>query len=309
MDHLCNGCGKPLSRKTNRGPFPLKCPSCHVASLSGKWLSASCDTCGGHIGTQPRRGPIPKRCLSCRQNAENQRYSKNCRQCGNQFFTPHKHQQSCSPECGHLASRKRVHVSCRQCGSKIEVFHCESESRKFCSPKCRTESRRIWRTCAGCEKLFNRVLSGGLPHQDKGKYCSRSCYLDHRWGKDRPRRPTSKCGLDAACRHSLATSLRKRCKHYGVPFDPSCTREAVCERDGWVCQQCGVKCHKGRHRFNKRTRKISKRNAEHDHIVPLSWRKPSKGNTLDNSQCLCRACNGRKKNCGGGQMRLNLLEC
>ena len=162
--------------------------------------------------------------------------------------------------------------------------------------------------CQYCHRPF-KIKAIKHEWQGKNKYCSRSCYLDNRWGKDRPRRQSLKSEIDVACRHSLAGSLRKRCKHYGVPFDPACTREAVCVRDGWLCQQCGVKCHKGRHRFNKKTRKISKRNAEHDHIIPLSRRDPAKGNTFDNSQCLCRKCNGRKKNRGGGQMRLNLLEC
>jgi 5-methylcytosine-specific restriction endonuclease McrA len=70
-----------------------------------------------------------------------------------------------------------------------------------------------------------------------------------------------------------------------------------------------VQCHKGRHRFNKRTRKMSRRNAEHDHIVPLSAKNSDKGNTFDNSQCLCRKCNGRKRSRRGAQMRLPFVGC
>ena len=194
-------------------------------------------------------------------------------------------------------------MECDHCGKSFEIASCKSEKRRFCSRDCWVASKPSQqKTCAGCEQSFARSINGKMPHQDKGKYCSRECYLDHRWGANRPRRTSSKSSIDTACRRALATSLRKRCKQFGVPFDQTCTREAVCERDGWVCQQCRIKCHKGRHRFSKRTRKTSKRNAEHDHIIPLSWGVPGKGNTFENSQCLCRKCNGSKGRRRGGQL-------
>jgi 5-methylcytosine-specific restriction endonuclease McrA len=142
--------------------------------------------------------------------------------------------------------------------------------------------------------------------KNKGKYCTPECYQDHRWGKDRPRQPRSQTAKLTASRHALATSLRKRCKVYGVTFDPACTREAVLERDNWVCQKCRKKCNKD-YRCVAGTRRPHKRNAEHDHIIPLSV-PGSLGNVFENSQCLCRECNGKKHDKPQGQLRLPIEE-
>jgi hypothetical protein len=110
--------------------------------------------------------------------------------------------------------------------------------------------------------------------------------------------------VQAACRQALRTSLRKKCKILGVPDDPECIREAVCERDKWVCQMCGIDCLK-EWTFNKETRQIDPRSAEHDHIIHLTA-TGSPGNVFPNSQCLCHACNNRKRDSVWGQLRLDL---
>jgi hypothetical protein len=271
-----------------------------------------------------RKGRPPKWCCQCLRlvRAEREKtakivgkrrpHKKTCRLCGQTFASCRTEQQYCSTNCAHLANRRRTVVRCAntQCGKDFEQCAGKSSRRKkFCCMACRRAVHAAMACeCQSCGKPF-KAKAYQNEWQGKNKYCCRECYLDHRWGSARPAKKASPDAAARACRRSLHTSLRKRCKHYGVPFDPVCTREAVCERDGWVCQQCGVKCHKGRHWFNKTTRKMSKRNAEHDHIVPLSRRDPTKGNTFDNSQCLCRRCNGRKGARGGGQMRLALAEC
>lgn len=335
MCRSCEICGEILVQKKEGYRWPKKCPACRkssdlekarvrqsrireaarVANLDRRG-SAKCEVCSRAIEEIARRGRLPKKCKDCRRHAElqrhekrSERYEKRCNLCGNAYRTGYFHQQYCSPLCGHTASRKRATVECCICRDEFEVLPRDALDRKFCSRKCFVESRRRWRICEGCGERFTRTLRGKFEHQDKGKYCSRDCYLDARWGSSRPRRKWSAKAIDRSCRRSIATSLRKRCKHYGKPFDPACTREAVCERDGWVCQQCGVQCHKGRHRFNKRTRKTSPRNAEHDHIVPLSAKNSDKGNTFDNSQCLCRRCNMRKSDRRGAQMRLPFVGC
>lgn len=329
MDHPCKVCGAPVLRVNDTKPWPHKCPACkreHARELNRRrasrkkakrieqWSLSRCRLCScllslvAHAG---RRGPLREYCSHCYKIARNgnrDRYVKACNYCGAEYPTRRRDQRYCSQKCAALASRRFVSLSCRHCGKMFDAAPSAERSRVYCSIECKTNGRRIWRTCAGCGHQFNRPVHGTMPHQDKGKYCTRSCYLDHRWGKNRPGKRSSPSEIDRACRRSLGMSLRKRCKHYGVPFDPACTREAVCERDGWICQQCGVKCHKGRCRINKRTRKMSKRNAEHDHIIPLSRRDPTKGNTFDNSQCLCRRCNMRKANRGGGQLLLAGME-
>lgn len=292
---------------------PHRCPACHKQKQefqanrtrrrkSGE-AALSCVDCGHLIARKGIRGPTPTRCAACKEKAKRTRitYVSDCRHCGKAFDNKRPDQPYCSPECAHTASRSRVELACETCGKNVELTPKIAANRRFCSPACFSASRKIWRVCAGCGKSFNRTIRGTMPHQDKGKYCTKQCYFDHRFGSDRPRKQWSTTTKDRASRRALHTSLRKRCKHYGVPFDPACTRIAVCERDGWRCQDCGIKCHKGGHRFNKKTRQMSMRNAEHDHIVPLAWGVANRGNTFDNSQCLCRKCNLKKGSHRAGQ--------
>lgn len=341
MDHPCKACGQPVVRLNEKKQCPEKCPACkreaqreygrEYRNRTRKrvdWSSLKCGLCGCNTVTVPRRGRPSKWCRSClckvrskqgkdrkakaRAECRDKIHAATCSQCFKDFLSDRRNQKYCSPACARRGHRKQVAMVCKNPDCGKEFSRCEAEARngrKFCCMKCFrvVHSADICR-CHNCGKEF-KAKSYENEWQGKNKYCSRACYLDHRWGNNRPGKRSSPSQIDRACRRSLATSLRKRCKHYGVPFDPACTREAVCERDGWICQQCGVKCHKGRHRFNMRTRKMSKRNAEHDHIVPLARRNPTKGNTFDNSQCLCRLCNGRKHARGGGQMRLAFAGC
>lgn len=275
-------------------------------------ISALCVECGGSVGTPPKRGPMPKRCPACAAARERLRLAaKNmggrpkphrleCRQCGGGFDSAIKRQKYCSPKCSQAASRNRVTVCCAECES---LFEHASKDRKYCSWDCWQKSHAVPKCrCHNCGNDFPRK-SYTHPWQGKNKFCSRECAWDHRWGADRPRLPRSSDHRNAWSRRSRITTLKHRSRHYGCPFDPSCTREAVCERDGWVCQKCGVQCHKGEHRMIAGTRRCDPRSAEHDHIWPLSL-PGGPGNVMSNSQCLCRKCNGRKRNKGGSQLRL-----
>jgi hypothetical protein len=341
MDHPCKTCGQPVVRVNEKRLWPHKCPDCKKKSQReyGRsyrertrnridWSGLKCGLCGCETTKIPRRGRPSKWCQGClrkvrtgqsrtrkqiaKAEGRDKIHAGHCSHCHTDFLSDRRNQKYCSPQCARIGSRKKVAITCKNPACGKEFVRCEAQAangRKYCSWGCfQSVHAAPPCTCCYCKKEF-KARPCSNEWQGKNKYCSRDCYLDDRWGKDRPSKKSSPAVVGRACRRSLATSLRKKCKHFGVPFDPACTREAVCERDGWVCQQCGIKCHKGRHRFNKRTRKTSARNAEHDHIVPLSRRDPAKGNTFDNSQCLCRRCNGRKHARGGGQMRLALVEC
>jgi 5-methylcytosine-specific restriction endonuclease McrA len=74
-------------------------------------------------------------------------------------------------------------------------------------------------------------------------------------------------------------------------FDP----KDVLARDGYICQLCGKETRPDWNRYHPL-------HPEVDHIVPLS-----KGgdHTRQNTQCLCRLCNGTKNNTGSGdQLRM-----
>lgn len=326
MERTCEICGCGLAKKPGPGRWRKACDACHSTRISNRessrrksaWSCSPprlCIDCGVGIFVHGARGPKPKRCDACRRNKDKARgnerrstgadriHKRVCAMCCAEYSTSRRTQKYCSADCARLATRDRKIVQCCSCGKDIESVG--KRGRKFCSRQCCwrfAESRRP--ACDFCGKRFKKRPCQ-TEWQGKNKYCSRSCFHDHRWGTGRPRLAHDS---SRTSKRALGLGLRARCKKFGVPFDPACTREAVCERDGWKCQACGIKCHTGQCRFDSRTRKGSPRNAHHDHIVPLSRRDPSKGNTFDNSQCLCARCNGRKAAKGGGQMLLPFRE-
>jgi 5-methylcytosine-specific restriction endonuclease McrA len=95
-------------------------------------------------------------------------------------------------------------------------------------------------------------------------------------------------------------SHRKRCRKFGVPWDPKVRRRAVFKRDGYRCGICGKQTLKdGKMEGNK----VHPSSPSVDHIIPLSH--GIKGHTWDNVQCACWICNTRKSTrIYGAQMRL-----
>ena len=95
-------------------------------------------------------------------------------------------------------------------------------------------------------------------------------------------KPCADARLD---RQKRAAKRHRKALQRGAAGGQSVCREKVFERDGWLCRLCGVDTP-------KELSGTCNRNApELDHIVPVS-----RGglHTYENTQCLCRACNGWK---------------
>lgn len=328
MCHACVDCGSPVVRKNPAKPWPHRCPGCKTTKQRQYWQSRrlgkarsarQCESCGIRPAVTPKRGPVSAFCDECRRGVRqvqsaarkakakrsgaNLRHASNCCHCGAEFRSECSRKKYCSREC--LQAARRATFSCQHCGVVTETSTSSAKSRRFCSKRCSNAGRSgPERKCVGCGREFRRRISEKFPHTGKGKYCTGECYLDHRWGKDRPRKAWSESVRARSRRNAVATSIRKKCKILGVPHDPECTREAVCERDGWVCQKCGVQCNR-EYIIDKKTRRVHPRNAEHDHIIPVTD-KDSPGNVFPNSQCLCRKCNGKKSDTRWGQLRIDL---
>jgi len=294
------------------------CLSCRKTSAE-KQDEIQCQRCDAVVRSTIKRGRRPKWCERClrlvRTQQEKSRKAKRkelgsdkphrltCLRCGVSFACSRRNQKYCSVPCSRIASRSRKRLSCDSCGKRFECREKQSEARRFCSRECWLKlHRRPVCKCEQCGKDFPRKCYV-TPRQGKNRFCSRECAWDHRWGKDRPRKGGSKRARISWAQKSRATTLKHRCEHYGCHFDPACTREAVCERDGWVCQRCGIQCNKGEYLVILGTRRVDPKNADHDHIWPLSI-PGGPGNVLSNSQCLCRKCNGKKRANGGSQLRL-----
>ena len=282
-------------------------------------MCLTCCDCGKAIHRKGRRGPPPRRCADCkthsrhantrlRPGAGEGKHIHACQHCGVTFRSVRVQQKYCTPTCYRMASRKRVTATCARhgCGNVFETHpNRVAKGHRFCCRDCSYHEPLVCRNPT-CGKRFRMKHRTNNPWKNQGKYCCPECYQDHRWGSHRPRRRRSQNARRTASVHALACSLRKRCKQFGVTFDPACTREAVLTRDKNVCQKCHVKCN-NEYRLHPKTRTPHWRNAEHDHIVPLSV-PGSPGNVFENSQCLCRRCNAKKGDTPDGQLRLCLEE-
>jgi hypothetical protein len=326
MSYECVDCRQPIDRKHSRGAIPKRCEKCRKLRVASKQKACyqklrdqarrkdefrKCCECGNCPASKGKRGPAKLRCDLCNKKRQQEvrrikyqeskkRHRLTCRHCGCEFSCCLAKQAYCSRACMHLGQRKRVVAKCARpgCGNDFVAKKGQIESgRRYCSRECTYNPKKTCKNPA-CQKLFRpKYARGKRIWMGKGFYCCRECFHDHRYGSDRRRKPSS----PSARRSALCTSLRKKCKILGVPHDPECTREAVCERDNWTCQMCGIKCVK---EHGAKPLPVA---AEHDHMIALTTRG-SLGNVFPNSQCLCRSCNSRKSAKSWGQLRLDFEE-
>lgn len=175
-------------------------------------------------------------------------------------------------------------------------------------------SRPIWTQCLSCNRCIEQCPNG------ERKFCDDRCRYRH----EHPL-PTKccDCGCDISNKYKnqlrcisckkkrirqfkreakrLLGNYRRRCRYYGVPYDPAVTRQKVFERDGYVCQLCGVRCLQ---RFTLIDGLPDPLSPTIDHIVAISLRLL--GHTWDNVQCACWQCNVSKGARAQGQLRLAL---
>jgi hypothetical protein len=153
------------------------------------------------------------------------------------------------------------------------------------------DSKRSWHVCKHCRVSFSRrKYRAG----DKREYCCIQCYWDAH-GMDGSK--AAKARMYGNC----LGNTRRRCRSFGVPYDPKVTIERVAERDGYRCQLCGSQCN---HKWlvAKHSRRPHPRNRTVDHIVPLA--AGVFGHEWHNVQCACYSCNVKKSNRRGYQRRL-----
>lgn len=93
---------------------------------------------------------------------------------------------------------------------------------------------------------------------------------------------------DCQAEYLKTTSYRRRCRKFGVLFDPSVTRDEVIKRDHNICQICGIKCNPD----DKSWGSYGATYPTLDHIIPLS---KGGAHTWNNVQCACAMCNSKKR--------------
>lgn len=277
-------------------------------------MKLTCCECGTSIHRKGVRGRRPKRCRACRLKFKREsvhsgpqaKHKKPCIQCHAEFITARARQKFCCHACSSNARMKTESRPCKnaKCAKRFDCRPCSSQ--QFCSKECWAEHKTHSRPKCKCQQCGRHFRKRSVVNawRGKNKFCSRECAFDYRWGVGRPRKGGTSQSKVRWAQRTRCTTLKHRCRFYGCHFDPQCTREAVCERDEWICQLCGIQCNKQTYLLVPGTRRIDPRNAEHDHIWPLSM-PGGPGNVFFNSQCLCRKCNGKKRSSGGGQLRLS----
>ena len=216
---------------------------------------------------------------------------------------------------------KRGPFICQGCDKEYYTRRPHGEGEKFCSRECAYSNQEKW----------NKIIDPEHRHDLKGEYCELPEYCQvnydnciecgdifvkryaaqycqkHRGYQPIERECTCKiCGTEYIatgvgsgrsaycsdqCRqeqeriHRRIYKIKRRAqKQTNGPYENIDPFE-IFERDSWICQGCGISTP-------KELRGTYEDNApELDHIEPLS-----KGgtHTKDNTQCLCRQCNGLK---------------
>lgn len=217
--------------------------------------------------------------------------------------------------------RKYVARNRSRCSFKFCSRECAFEARRL-KKKCAERPLEVanaialwflsWaddyaKTCVKCGGRVNRTPGGGLP-DECGKCRAEAAAV----------RMCRKCGAVEVtrsrklyCHHCRDEVLmehkrrarkrrrkihgsdmpRRRCRRVGAPYTPV-NRRKIFDRDGWVCQLCGVEL------LPKYTRLadggVDPRSPTIDHIVPLALGPNGPGHVESNVHAACWGCNTEK---------------
>lgn len=177
-------------------------------------------------------------------------------------------------------SNTRARLKCKTCGAIIERAASTLRQKQIRCEQCEAD-RKLNEARQSVTRVINAIAFSLTPRICKrcGKtftsanpyqiYCSKKCAKKSK-------------------KHNHCNSIRKRCRKYGVYYDPAVTREKVVERDNGICQICGKVCDP----FDLRWGFSGPNFPTLDHIIALA----NGGNhTWDNVQCACGECNSYKR--------------
>lgn len=245
-----------------------------------------CAACAAIFQHQKGPGRPPTYCPECRLDratAPRPRYTKTCTECGTAFTALVDWALVCGPRCFKVRRRRinpdavaREYREHKRREQASEGYQRRKLLNAFKRALWRIRENRALEEAAAAQEARTLIpcATCGEPIGGDGKksrkYCSKRC-------RDRSD-TTLAVRRKAAAAHRVARRTRAIDR-----FDPV----EVFDRDGWLCQICGVKTPKelrGKHR---------PRSPELDHVVPLSL---GGVHSMANTQCACRSCNRSKSN-------------
>lgn len=266
-----------------------------------------CAYCGAEFaGKTARAAYCSKR---CKDNASKERrgiapvieHEKICPTCGGSFKTVYSRQIYC-PDCRRGAggakagtkrtaeernpgfiflskNRDRVLLRCKKCGAEVErsyyrvkkgTVRCDacayekkrkSEALRLINTLGRLIDVKTSKVCPTCNKAFYSPHPGAV-------YCSELCKRKYRGRR---------------------SSMRGRCRKYGVLYRPGITLPQLYNRDGGVCQICGKKTDWMDNAWGANFGPLY---PTIDHIVPLAKGGP---HSWENVQLAHAICNSAKR--------------
>lgn len=216
--------------------------------------------------------------------------------CGAAFFRspgrgrPRKKCESCAPRVRGYKPRPAEWRTCELCGSAFETHN---SAQRFCGATCRDRSKYMNATRRPCDVCG---LPTGTKHTDyrtSGPVRHRDCIPAPDHGTASRYKYGCRC---SECRNAIRITAKKyRSKriaegrpirrHGGSgPYIPESVRVSVYERDGYVCQLCGLD-----------TDRFASGNDDWfpslDHIVPKSL---GGGHEVSNLRTAHRVCNSSR---------------
>lgn len=293
-----------------------RCESCHKQFNTTKWRT--------HNASEQRFCSE-----TCRKREENRRWyqRKNenrvvfkqygtCEWCGADFARPvttGRKPKYCSEECRREADKNRraerrrtarAKWLCENCGATLK-----NGQRKYCNKECENQFRFGYRDCVQCGERY-------LATYDGQRCCCRECAKElgdavkHRRAMldSDATKVCERCGEEFApsyygqhalycdgCRKEIDQSRgSRRKKLYRATGRDPINREAVFERDKWVCQLCGKS-------VNPNCAWPHPMSPSIDHIIPLSQ---GGKHTMRNVQLAHLECNCKRGDREPAQVRI-----
>lgn len=295
-------CGKPARVNLGRGPKPKTCED-HSRPIRPQLEKKECPACRGFFtpvkreqsyctrecGRRTRRGSKPR-----------QMWKHSCKHCGDAFESIAEEADYCASRCKlaawKLKNLERVRAHRLAAPPRINppkllcayfTGHCE-----MCGCAWGGRAKRV--NCKSCQSLIRKKAACDAAkivslarHRAQGKVvrCS-ECTAGFC-----PLYGASHCTLCDVCakarfRESQKVGKKRRnARIRGASVGEPVHRLKVFARDGWLCQLCGIQTPR------ELMGSMAQNAPELDHINPVSR---GGAHSTENTQCLCRSCNGWK---------------
>lgn len=177
--------------------------------------------------------------------------------------------------------RRIYRLKCNKCGDILERDRSSIRRENVTCNKCKKEEIALQNERIKLVRSFYTILVSKTPK--KCEYCGNTFYSQYKEQKY----CSKQCKNKKKNRENA--SIRRRCKKYGVYYDPKVTRDKVFERDGYRCMICGLACNKEDDTWNGWFGAYS---PTIDHIIALA---NGGTHTWDNVQCAHAICNSYKR--------------